>query len=226
MTVEKYKETINLAARFHGKKVNYSEWGEILGISSKTVKIRLQHLEKMGIVKLLPRWPAGVIRIYLRNPVGYQKLLYLIRAEVREKSESGIGCIIDMIIRFEEKLYSNTRFYYYESTSGYRIDLIIERNNFRIGLLLCAKSFVRRRYCRILQYAANRDMIHRGFVLYSGRGGFFVSARIIAVPHRIFVPSYTDWTREANSQRDYILLLRWLNNLDLISDFGFVGRSH
>ncbi len=90
--------------------------------------------------------------------------------------------MIQQIAALEELRRSGSSFHFYRTHAGAEIDLLIDRGNERVGFDFKAGVATDAGDWKHLQAGIDDDVIHRGYVVYSGTREFPVSDKISVIP--------------------------------------------
>jgi predicted AAA+ superfamily ATPase len=130
-----------MLAHYHGQIVNYSELGKSLGVSHTTIRNYMEILEGTFMIRLLKPWYENISKRQVKSPKIYIRdsgiCHYLL--DITERTRIGHpklgalweGYALEEIIRKLSILKDS--FYFWRTENAAEIDLIMIRDNKRIG---------------------------------------------------------------------------------------------
>jgi predicted AAA+ superfamily ATPase len=161
-------------ASWSGKPFNTAALGRQLGVSRPTVVKYIGALERAGLVRLLPFYGGG------RRP-----LLLL--------SSSPPGAWAEQLIARLLQIKPESRFFWWKTGRTRVVDLIADVGTEKIGFRFLLSKLPRRRDWLALDIASWRDVIRRGFLLYTGTRDFVVASVIHVLPVNSFMSELEEW---------------------------------
>jgi hypothetical protein len=195
----------------NGELVSYTTLGAALGVAVPTVVRWVGELEREGHVLLMEALPGEAAKNRLRKP-----RIYVREAAVEALSAGhGLGPIGELIER-EKGLHPSSRLYHSTNRDGRGLDLVVDREGFRFGVIHVPVGVARRRRLTPLRRAREQGLIRRGFALHRETAAFFLYRDVIALPRMVFLGAFSDWT--ARKMEPHILM-HWCNNA-FVTDFG------
>ncbi|HEB09585.1 MAG TPA: DUF4143 domain-containing protein [Spirochaetales bacterium] len=215
--------TLRILARHHGRVLNTSKLGRLMGISYHTVNRRIEALVNADLLRLL--FPMRVKpgrrllkspKIYVRNTaillqlLGIQSAIELQESTLREQIFKGF--MIEQIVSREQAKNSGSLFCYYGGFGGPHICLIIDRLRSRTGIIFKFKNMLEPGDWTCLKSALKEELVKRGFIVYPGNRAFFAARDLIAVPALGFLDQYNLLTNDKLSIQDIREILRPYNS--------------
>ena len=133
-------DLVKLAALHSGNLVNFSEWGNKLGLSRETVKKYLALLEQLFLLELLPAWHSNESKRLVKTPKLHLADTGMICAvsgqseERLDKEPTRMGPLLETFVYNElrkqaswmEKAGGPLRFYHYRDKDKTEVDVIME----------------------------------------------------------------------------------------------------
>lgn len=127
---------IIMLAHLHGQLVNQSKLGESLGLSHTTIRKYIDLLEQSFIVRSLQPYELNAKKRLVKSPKVYIRDSGLLHCLLQITDYNDLlgnpvfgssweGLVIETIITY----LKNAEFYFYRTSSGDEIDLIIKKNN-------------------------------------------------------------------------------------------------
>jgi predicted AAA+ superfamily ATPase len=127
---------IIMLAHLHGQLLNQSKLGESLGLSHTTIRKYIDLLEQSFIVRSLQPYEVNIKKRLVKSPKVYIRDSGLLHCLLQITNYNDLlgnpafgssweGLVIETIITN----LSNAEFYFYRTSSGDEIDLIIKKNN-------------------------------------------------------------------------------------------------
>lgn len=220
--------TLRIVAKNHGKVLNSSKLGRLMGVSYHTVNRRIEALVNAGILRLIfplrmstDRRLVKSPKIYIRNTaillqlLGIQSVIELQESMLRERIFKGF--MIEQIVIKEQAKNSGCLFYYYGGFEGPHICLIIDRLQSRTGIIFRFKDILAPSCWTRLKSALKEEIVKRGFIVYPGNRAFFAARNLIAVPALAFLDQYNLLTNDKLSIQDIREILRRYNSVGFVN---------
>ncbi len=134
---QKYKLFIQMLSNLSGTIINYSTVARTLGISQPTAREYFQIAHGTFIWRNLPSYEKNVNKRIVKHPKGYLRDTGLLHFLLHQYSLSDLlvhpgmgnsweGLVIENIIRGFNALGTHFDFYYYRTSAGAEVDLILE----------------------------------------------------------------------------------------------------
>jgi len=170
-----------LLAPANGEPLNVALIARLLGVSHPTAALRIRDLQRLGLVRLLPFFGPG------KKPI-----LYL-----RGRYGAGLAdfrafCIEAIITRLGE-IFPESRFSWWKTGRVRQIDLVAEAGEERIGFCFAAAQATRNSAWLPLAMGCKRGLIHRGYLLHSGKRAFIIGRAVHALPLSEFLAEPGEW---------------------------------
>ena len=127
VAAEKFSQVWTKLCQLHGNILNVSGISRRLGISTATVARHLRILEGLMLVRILPPWHGNIGKQIVKSPKCYVRDSGLLHA-MRSATDAGLvgagweGFVIENVMAALPALW---RTYFYRSTRGSEIDLLI-----------------------------------------------------------------------------------------------------
>jgi hypothetical protein len=160
----------------------------------------VQALERAGLVRLLPFFG------------GHHAPLLLLRDGCGADSVSFKAFCVDMSIRALPRILPAARFLWWKTGRVRQIDLLVTTTGERIGFCFTVLPPLRNREWLPLAIALKRGLIHRAFVLHSGKRAFRVHRGILALPLAEFFRRPGEWAFQTSAQ-EVAQAMRLVNQL-------------
>ena len=176
--IRDFRRFIQMLAARVSQVLNMSDVARDIGISVPTVKKWLSVLEASYVVFLLPPYYSNLGKRIVKSPKIYfydtGLVSYLIGIRTRELFEHGPlygplfeNYVISEIYKKELHLRSSAELFYYRTSNGVEIDLIIDRKPNHQFIEIKASQTYRHEMTRsLLQLKNNKD---QAFLLYRGK---------------------------------------------------------
>ncbi|MCD4654583.1 ATP-binding protein [bacterium] len=194
------RRLVAMLAHQHSGLFNASELGRSLGVSYHTVNAYLDLIEGHFLIRRLPPYFPNIKKRIVKSPKVYIRdtgiLHYLLGIsgersllESPKRGNSWEGFMIEQIISREMLQRIGSQFYHYRTHAGAEIDLIIDRNNEKIGYEFKCSTSVSKRNWANLKAGIDDKIIHKGFVVNLGTRNFSVAEHIDVVSAESFLLS-------------------------------------
>jgi predicted AAA+ superfamily ATPase len=143
---------LKMTAALDAQPLNLSQLGQSLGISHPTVRSYLDFLEGAYLLRSLPPFHANIRKRLIKAPRLYWRDTGLLHSLMGVKTfeqlldqpwvgASWEGFVIEQIISLYGTLGKDPEYYYFRTSDGHEIDLIVEFANERIGIeIKCTSS--------------------------------------------------------------------------------------
>jgi predicted AAA+ superfamily ATPase len=144
---------LEVAAQVHGEPVNFTKIGREVGVSTKTVQSYFEILIDTLIAFQLPAWHPSVRKQVQQSPKFYFfdcGVLNALRGDLQstlQPSSYRYGKLFETLFllacfRLNDYRETGYRFYYWRTSTGQEVDLIVHRGSTRPPLALEIKSSV------------------------------------------------------------------------------------
>ena len=143
---------LKMTAALNAQPLNLSQLGQSLGISHPTVRGYLDFLEGAYLLRSLPSFHANIRKRLIKAPRLYWRDTGLLHSLMGVKTfdqlldqpwvgASWEGFVIEQIISLYGTMGQHPDYYYFRTSDGHEIDLIVEFANERIGIeIKCTHS--------------------------------------------------------------------------------------
>jgi hypothetical protein len=197
---------------WNGKPLNTAELARRFNVSRPTIAARLDTLQSLGLLRLLP---------FLGN--GGKPLLYL-----RIATGGGLaafqGFCVDAVISSIQELEPGSRFYWWKTGRVRQIDLVATVGEHNTGFCFSPSCLPRAGDWRLLRIGLQRGLIHHGYFLYEGAHAFVVAGKLQALPLRPFLEELHAWLTE-RLEPSVAQEARWRINAGASASSWFARRS-
>jgi hypothetical protein len=162
------KRLLQMLAALHGQALNASQIGQSLGIDHKTVQRYIDFLEGAFLVRNLPPYHANIKKRLVKRPRIYLRDSGLLHALMRVQDlgmlygqpwlgQSWEGFVIEQIMAAIHIKNCPATPYYFRSTDGYEIDLLLDWGAERWAIEIKLTSNPSKQEIKRLNHAA--DMV-------------------------------------------------------------------
>lgn len=169
-----------MTANLHGGLLNTSDLGRSMGVTYHTIRHYLDILEAHYLVRRLAPFHANLgkrlvkmHKIYIRDSgllhhllgIGSERALL----ESPRRGASWEGWVIEQLISMELLHKSGSQFFFYRTSAGAEIDLLIIRGADKIGFEIKSAQSAHPRDWTTLAAERASGIITRGYVVYMGK---------------------------------------------------------
>jgi predicted AAA+ superfamily ATPase len=184
---------LGMLAHVHGGLLNASDLGRSLGVSYHTVGGYLDILEGHFLIRRLQPWHANLGKRLVKSPKLYVRDCGLLHALLGVRDVRGLlqsprrgasweGLLVEQLIAIERLRHTGSRFWFYRTSAGAEIDLIVDRGGERIGYeFKCGVSVSRRDASGLLAGIAD-GVVNCGRVVYAGERRYPLAENVDALP--------------------------------------------
>lgn len=179
-----FQQFIKLVATRAGQEWNSLQISNDLGVDSKTVSAWLSYLQTAGIVYLLPPYFANFGKRVIKRPKLYLAdtgiLCSLLGVQNSEQLENhplkGLifeNYVVLEYLKHKNQSQENANLYYWRSTSGVEIDLIIEKNGLLIPIEIKSGTTYHEKWWKnILKWQEFANNKTPGIIIYGSTENF------------------------------------------------------
>jgi len=180
---------ITMLAHLHGGLLNASDLGRAMGVTYHTIQHALDVLEGYFLVRRLRPWQTNLgkrliraSKVYIRDS-GLLHYLTGISGKDRllvspNRGKSFEGFMIEQMLAQEALTNTGSGGFFYRTHAGAEIDLIVERDQERVGYEFKSAMSSTPRDWATLKAGVEEGIIKQGFVIYLGEREFDVSDTI------------------------------------------------
>ncbi|MBU4485566.1 MAG: ATP-binding protein [Candidatus Delongbacteria bacterium] len=184
-----------MCAHLHGQVLNYSKLGESLGVNHKTVKSYIDILSQTFMVRILPAYHNNIGKRLVKSPKLYIRDTGILTSLLSIKDfndlmghpvfgESWEGMVIENIL----SELPDREGYFYRTSKGAEIDLVLERGMTRVAVECKASSApsVSKGF-----YIAMDDLkIEEGYIIAPVKEEYPVKKNVWVVPLKVFIDKF------------------------------------
>lgn len=189
-TVQRF---LALVAHAHGQLWNSAEPARALGISESTVRKYIDVLADALLVRVLTPWHENLSKRQVRMPKVYFRDSGIAHSLLGINNETDLlrhvrsgqtweGWVIETVLQAHDDFVQP---YFWRTSSGAELDLLIEVNGTRIGIEV--KRADAPRITPSMRHALTDLRLNRLFVIYPGEQKYLLSDDITVVPFRTLV---------------------------------------
>lgn len=185
-----------MLAHLHGKLWNASQLAASMGLSAPTIKNYLDILTDTFIVRQLPPYFVNVKKRIIKSPKIYIRDTGLLHSLLNINDFDSLsgnpivghsweGFVIEQILN---AINSNFRNYFYRTSTGNEIDLIVEKNIkeiFAVEIKYSSAPVLSKGF----YLAFNELKCKKGFIIYPGKDEYSINDKIKVVPLTNFIYS-------------------------------------
>ncbi|MGC9985702.1 MAG: DUF4143 domain-containing protein [Polyangia bacterium] len=139
------RRLLTMLAHAQGGICNASSLGASLGVSHHTIQRHLDVLERTFLLRRLPPYFRNVGKRLVKSPKAYLRdtglLHHLLNLTTLDdvaahpvKGPSWETFVIEEIIRREKRAHPHTQFYFWRTSAGAEVDLVLDRGSVRIAV--------------------------------------------------------------------------------------------
>lgn len=191
-----------MLAHLHGKLWNASQLAASMGLSAPTIKNYLDILTDTFIVRQLPPYFVNVKKRIIKSPKIYIRDTGLLHSLLNINDFDSLsgnpivglsweGFVIEQILN---AINSNFRNYFYRTSTGNEIDLIVEKNIkeiFAVEIKYSSAPVLSKGF----YLAFNELKCKKGFIIYPGKDEYSINDKIKVVPLTNFIYSLKKYLR-------------------------------
>lgn len=182
-----------MLAHANGGVWNASQIAASLGVSYHTVNRYVDILERTFLIRKLPPFFANIRKRLVRSPKVYFRdnglLHHFLGIDKRIALEthpgrglSWEGFIIDQTISAFEQARPGSRAYFWRTSQGQEVDLLIDRGNRRVPFEIKLHSAPTPADARGVVTCMADLGLSRGYVIYPGRDSYSLGRHVTAIP--------------------------------------------
>ncbi len=182
-----------MLAAANGTIWNASEFGRSLGLSYHTIQRYADLLEQAFLLRRLPPYFGNLGKRLVKSPKVYLTDTGLLHAFLGVETEQQLdrcpqrgasweGFIIEQIIRREKLASPASRFYFWRTSTGQEIDLLVERPDERIGVEIKLGTHVESSDWKTLRFALDALKLSRTYVVNQTEAPYSPFAGVKVVP--------------------------------------------
>jgi len=189
----RFRTFVQILSGISGDVINYSEAARALGVSQPTVRDYFQIAHGTFLWRTIPAYTRNVVKRAVKHPKGYMRdsglLHYLLRIPDMDSllahpgmGRSWEGMVTEEIIRGLNALGITFDCYYYRTSGGAEVDLILEGDFGLIPIEIKHSQSVSRRQLRGLRDFINEQKCRFGLVINNAERAQQYGETIFGIP--------------------------------------------
>lgn len=189
----RYKQFIQTLASMSGTVINVSEVGRAIDVSQPTAKDYFNIAHGTFLWRTIQSYQKNATKRLVKHPKGYLRdsgvLCHLLRV-VDERillthpkiGEVWEGVVIEEIIRGLNSIGESFNYYYYRTSAGAEVDLILEGKFGLIPIEIKFSSMVKKRDLKNIEIFIEEHSLPYGIVLNNDTSVRMLSEKVIGIP--------------------------------------------
>jgi len=194
---EKYRLFINMLGHLSGSVINYSQVARSLGVSQPTVRDYFQIIDGTFIWRNIPAYEKNTQKRIIKHPKGYLRdsglLNHLLHLNTVDDvlahpsmGQSFEAMVIENVIRGLNVLGVDFDYYYYRTSTGSEVDLVLEGEFGLLPIEIKHAQNVKRRDLRGIQNFMTDYACDYGLVISNTERPLHINEKLINIPFSYF----------------------------------------
>lgn len=189
----RYKLFLQMLSSLSGNIINYSEVARALGVSSPTIRDYFYIADKTFLWRVLPSYEKNATKRVIKHPKGYFRDSGLVNHLLRIVDQDQLlshpsrgqlweGVVIEEIIRSLKSRSISFDYFYYRTSAGAEIDLILEGEFGLIPIEIKHTSKVAKKDLRTIITFMEQRKCRIGFVINNDEAPRIYNDNLIGIP--------------------------------------------
>ena len=189
----RFRTFVRLLTGISGTVINYSQMARSLGVSQPTVRDHFEIIHGTFLWRNIPSYTKDSVKRIVKHPKGYFRDSGLLHFLMRisdldtlfahpQMGNSWEGMVIEEIIRGFHSLGEGFDYYYYRTSSGAEIDLVIEGSFGLIPVEIKSSQTVQKRQLKSLKNFIKEKQCNYGLVINNDESPRLYDENIAAIP--------------------------------------------
>ncbi|MFH1726972.1 MAG: ATP-binding protein [Pseudomonadota bacterium] len=189
----RYRAFLQSISNISGNVINYSEIATVLGVSQPTVRDYFDIAHKSFLFRKISSFSKDAVKRIIKHPKGYYSDSGLLCYLLRIRDENSLlthpkigniweGMVIEEIIRTLKSNSISFDYYYYRTSSGAEVDLVLESDFGLIPIEIKHTKKINKKELRSLSDFINERKCKMGYIISNSENPQMITENIASLP--------------------------------------------